>query len=270
MPGSPRTSHFRFACTLMGVATLRHVMASRLLAAVLAAVAFASSSPAHAAGAPTEPTNEALPWITAVPRLGLVAYGAGEDKLSCRGDCAGFAGTDTGYEHRPAFTMGADALFGIGRFLRLGPSFEYTFTNSVDLSGRGAFDVGSDFTVNGAVEGVLPLTPRADLHARFEGGLLGLDEGTDLKRYLDVLRTELCTPGDCPISEGLHVGWNVGLGIGGAYRVHRHVRVRVDMLFQYYSLELYTLDARLLGHDIQAYETLSGGRLFLSVGAELF
>lgn len=235
---------------------------------LVGAATFASSSPALAAG---DTSSERLPLIAVVPRLGLVAYGAGEDKLSCSGDCAGFAGTDNGYQHKPAFSMGVDALFGIGRYLRLGPSFEYTFTNAVDLSGRGSFDVGSDFTLNGAVEGVLPLSPRADIHARFEGGLLALGEGNDLKRYLDVLRTDLCSPGEsCPISEGLHVGWNVGVGVGGGYRVHEHVRVRLDLLFQYYSLELYTLDARLLGHDIQAYETLSGGRLFLSAGAEIF
>jgi hypothetical protein len=247
--------------------------APRLLAGIGVTVALASSAPALDAAAERDSKSEPLPFIAVVPRLGLVTYGAGEDKLACRGDCAGFAGTDTGYQHTPAFTMGVDGLFGIGRFLRLGPSFEYTFTNPVDLSGRGAFDVGSDFTVNGAIEGVLPLTPRVDVHARFEGGLLGLSEGGDLKRYLDTLRTEFCAPpgeGDCPISEGLRVGWNIGLGIGGAYQVHPHARVRLDLLFQYYSLELYTLDANLLGHAIQAYESLSGGRLFLSVGADIF
>ncbi len=243
------------------------------LLAIAVPVLFASATPARAADGPGDSQSERLPWISAVPRVGLVAYGAGEDKLACRGDCAGFAGTDDGYEHSPAFTMGVDALFGIGRFVRLGPSFEYTFTNPVDLTGHGAFDVGSDFTVNGAVEGVLPLTPRADVHARFEAGLLGLGEGKDLKRYLDGLRTDFCPPpgqGSCSISDGMHVGWNIGVGIGGGYRVHAHVRVRADLLFQYYSLELYTLDAHLLGHDIQAYETLSGGRLFLSAGAEIF
>jgi hypothetical protein len=243
---------------------------SWLIVSTVLLVSFAVSSTARAADAAPDPAGESLPFIAVVPRLGLVAYGAGQDKLSCRGDCAGFAGTDTGYVHTPAFSMGVDALFGFGRFLRLGPSFEYTLTNPVDLTGHGAFDVGSDFTVNGAVEGVLPVSPRAEVHARFEGGLLALSEGDDLKRYLDTLRAELCSPGDCPISEGMHVGWNVGVGIGGAYRMHAHGRLRVDLLFQYYSLELYSLGARLFGHDIVAYESLSGGRLFLSVGAEIF
>jgi hypothetical protein len=96
--------------------------------------------------------------------------------------------------------------------------------------------------------------------------------GGDLRDYVEGIREEFCPIVNeaCAIPRGARVGWNVGAGVGAWFRAHDHVRVRFDVLFQYYDLTLYTVDGRLFGNPIEAYDTLAGGRLFLMAGVELF
>jgi hypothetical protein len=231
---------------------------------------------AHAAVPAGEPTHDVLPerpsLVTVLPRLGLVPWGFGSRELECRGNCAGFAGTNDAYEHLPSFSLGGGVLFGIGRYLRLGPSFEYTFTNDVDIAGRGRFEVGDDFTVDAVVEGFFPIAPRWGIAPHVQGGLLDLMPGGDLRNYIGALRAEFCPILDaaCAIPDGARLGWEVGVGAGVWFRAHERVRLRLDVLIQYYELELYSIKAQLFGNPIEAYETLSGGRLMLTAGVELF
>jgi hypothetical protein len=220
----------------------------------------------------TDVAPERPPWIAVAPFLGGVVFGRGAQALECTGACAGFAGTETGYAHAPAFLLGAEVLFGVGRYLRLGPSLRYTFSSTVELAGTESFQVGSDWTASAAIEGFIPVASRWGVAPRLEGGLLVLSPGGDLSDYLDALRVEFCpivTEG-CAIGEGARVGWTAGFGGGVWYRAAQHVRVRLDLRVHYYSLTLYTLGATLSGGPIEVSESLSGGRLSVTSGVEFF
>jgi hypothetical protein len=247
-------------------------IACAIVAAALVGPLTCSDARAATGDVPAPPWTDAPPWFAFVPRLGLVAYGRGEQHLACDGNCAGFAGTRAGYAHEPAFTFGADVLFALGRYVRVGPSWQYTFTNEVSLEGRGAFGVGDDWSAAAVVEGFIPLGTRWAIAPRIRAGVLVLTPESDLRNYLSSLRDEFCPVlgSDCPISTDTRVGWNIAAGVGGSFRVHEHLRARLDFSAEYYSLTLYTVHAALFSNPIEASESLSGGRLLVTVGVEVF
>ena len=227
------------------------------------------------AAPPENPKRERAdvpPLFAAIPRLGLVAYGAGDQHLQCSGNCAGFAGTKTPYTHDPAFTLGIDALFAPIPQLRAGVTWQYTLVNEVAIPDRSGFEVGNDWSADAVVEGFFPFAGRWALAPRLQGGVIVLEPLGDLQKYISGLRDEFCPIlGDgCTIPDGARVGWNLGGGAGVSFRAHDHVRVRFDATVQYYAFTLYTVSASLLGQHIEAYETLAGARLFLTLGAELY
>jgi len=191
---------------------------------------------ARAVDSATDAAAERPPWIAVAPFLGGVAFGRGAQVVECTGACGSFAGTETGYAHAPAFLLGADVLFGVGRYVRVGPSLRYTFANTVGLPGAESFEVGSDWTASVSLEGFFPVAARWGVAPRLEGGLLVLSPGGDLGDYLDALRVEFCpiVASGCAIGEGARVGWTAGLG----------------------------------GGPIEVAESLSGGRLSVTTGVE--
>jgi hypothetical protein len=225
-------------------------------------------------GAATEPETAVpeLPLVAVLPRLGLVAYGRGGQEVHCNGGCARFATSGSEYEHRPATFVGVDALVRILPFLRAGPSLGYTFTNSVDVAGAGAFEVGKDLVLDATVEAAIRVTPRFWIAPRIQAGALVLYPTGELQGYLSALHEEFCPvlPGECPIGVGSHVGVNGAVGVGAIVGIRRDVRLRADIFAQYYSLRLYTVKASLANQAIEVYETLSGARLFVTAGVEFF
>ena len=256
-----------------GVAPLACVSRSRSTAAAVLFVSCFVPSRAHAESASDVAVADERPaLVTVAPRIGLVAYGRGKLALECSGPCAAFAGSSTGYSHEPAFTFGADVLAGIFRYLRAGVSFEYTLENHAALAGSNAsYEVGDDWVLDAVVEGFFPLAPRWGLVPRFEAGLIDVTPAGALGAHLDAVRTEFCDgAGPCSIERGARLGWNLAAGLGAWFRVHDRGRVRLDARVQYYVLDLYGLDATLLGSKIQVHETLSGARVLLTAGAEVF
>ncbi len=214
--------------------------------------------------------EDGLPFVAPVLRLGLLAYGRGEEKNGCSGACTGFAPDNASYSHGPALGVGAEALFTVLGQWRFGPSLFYVLPNHVDIDGAsGSFGVGSDLTLDVAAEFAPRVAPRFRILPRIQGGLLVLFPGGALGSSLDALRA------DCPSNiRGCSsvgdtvVGWNLAVGAGALYSALPHLRLRVDVLAQYYSVGLYDIGASLLSKPIDVSERLSGGRLFVTVGAE--
>lgn len=71
----------------------------------------------------------------------------------------------------------------------------------------------------------------------------------------------------CDSVDNPHLGYNLGLGFGAMFAVSPSVRLRVDTLYQYYSINLYNVSAT----DANATLTLdaSGSRYFLFAGMEI-
>jgi hypothetical protein len=235
-------------------------------------------APAPTAAAASERTpvaaNDAqddLPLVAPVLRLGLLAYGRGEEKNGCSGACTGFAPDNASYSHGPALGIGGEALFTVFRQWRFGPSLFYVLPNHVDIDGAsGGFGIGSDLTLDAAAEFAPRIARHFRILPRIQGGLLVLFPDGELKSSLEAVRTY------CPsnVARGCGslgdtvVGWNLAVGAGALYSVLPHLRLRVDVLAQYYSVGLYDIGASLLRNSIDVSERLSGARLFVTVGAE--
>jgi hypothetical protein len=56
----------------------------------------------------------------------------------------------------------------------------------------------------------------------------------------------------------------LGLGVGVMFPVSPSVRLRGDAMFQYYKINLYTIE----GGGLKAEENVTGSRGFLMAGAE--
>src|SRR5260221_4018880 len=233
--------------------------------------AWAASDARPASDAAADPPPEELPMIALLPRLGALSYGRGAEQNVCAGACGGFAPVDASYAHRPALVFGADALFTPLAPLRFGPSVLYVLPTSVSLDGASdTFGIGSDLSLDVAVEVAPRVGPSVWLFARALGGSTILIPASDLRSRLNELRA-VCPSGarGCDTLEGARLGWNAGLGIGALYAIGRALRLRADLLGQYYTVSLYEVEARLFLSPITVSERLSGARLFVMAGVEL-
>lgn len=227
-------------------------------------------APTAAAASGTH-TQDDLPFVAPVLRLGLLAYGRGEEKNGCSGACAGFAPDNASYSHGPALGVGGEALFTVFERWRFGPSLFYVLPNHVDIDGAsGSFGIGSDLTLDVATEFAPRVATRFRILPRIQGGLLVLFPGGELESSLDEARAG-CPSNvvhGCSSVGDTRVGWNLAVGAGALYSALPHLRVRADVLAQYYSVGLYDVSSTLGRNPIDVSEHLSGGRLFVTVGAE--
>ncbi|HEX4335923.1 MAG TPA: hypothetical protein VH062_08420 [Polyangiaceae bacterium] len=228
-----------------------------------------SAKPEPARAAPVA-ADRRFPFIAGALRLGLLPYGRGEEKNGCSGACMGFAPADASYRHGVAFGVGAEAFVTFLDVLRVGPSLFYVLPTHVDIDGApGHFGVGSDLGIDLAVEAAPRIFTNLRVVPRLQGGATVLFPDGELSKSLSQLR-EYC-PADasgCSGLSGAHVGWNIGAGVGALYFLTDRIRLRADLLVQYYSVHLYNISATLFANPIDVSETLSGARSFILLGAE--
>ncbi len=199
-----------------------------------------------------------------MPRLMLAPSGSGT--LECEGDgCVSNRGRD--YDHKSAFGLGADLLFRTGSVIRLGPGLAYTAEYDVEFDGASTdYTVGGDFTLSFVLEAAVPVSPTVWLVPRGQIGLLLLFPGGDLRDELDELKTQ-CNAAElsgCDSLDGARPGAQGGLGFGVMFAVGPDVRLRVDTMYQFYSVNLYTVE----GSYGDAAVNLNGSRGFLMAGVE--
>lgn len=246
----------------------RVLLAGRSLMAAFAAMLTAPFL--HAAEPSTVPRAE-VPFFSVGARLGAVAWGTGVQKNECAGPCDRFAPVDSAYSHSPAFVVGAEALFGVLDRFRFGLGALIVPMSDIRLVGAtDDFAVGTDLGIHAIAEMVIRATPRVWVLPRLQGGPMGLFPGGDLRSLLDSLNRDYCVGmvKGCDSLTGSYWGWNVGAGGGALWVSGEHVRLRSDVLVQYYAVPLYTLSARLATAAIDVSERLTGARILFTLGAE--
>jgi hypothetical protein len=246
----------------------RLFLVRRALAVALAALLAAPCL--HAAEPSTVPRTE-VPFFSAGARLGAVAWGTGVQKNECAGPCDRFAPVDSTYSHSPAFVVGADALFGVLDRFRFGLGALIVPASDIRLAGAADdFAVGTDLGIHAVAEVVIRATPRVWVLPRLQGGPIGLFPGGDLRSLLDSLHRDYCVGAvkGCDSLTGSYWGWNVAAGAGALWVSAERVRLRTDLLVQYYAVPLYTLSARLAAAAIDVSERLTGARMLFTLGAE--
>ncbi len=214
---------------------------------------------------PPAAQEERIKSFTIAPRLLLAPFGSGEQK--CDGNlCASSTGVD--YDHKTAFGLGADLLFRVGPTLRLGPGFGYLLENDVepDVPNASDYTIGSEVDVSFVIDAAIPASPTVWIVPRGQLGVKALIPGGDLRDDLDKVKDSCNSLGasGCDSLEGARPGLQVGVGVGAMFAVGPSVRLRADVMYQYYKINLYTVEA--LGDKAEV--NYSGSRGFLMAGAE--
>ncbi|MCK6537154.1 MAG: hypothetical protein L6Q84_29650 [Polyangiaceae bacterium] len=214
---------------------------------------------------PPQKQPHRLGSVAFVPRLMLGVFGSGE--IACDGSACG-ATSDLDYDHQTDFGIGADVLFQVGSALRLGPGIAYLpeYDIEPDVPGANDFTVGSDLDVSFVIEAAIPVSPQVWIVPRGQLGVKALMPSGDLEDVLDATKAT-CESGGlsgCDSLEGARPGVQLGLGVGVMFPVSPSVRLRGDAMFQYYKINLYTIE----GGGLKAEENVTGSRGFLMAGAE--
>ena len=205
--------------------------------------------------------------VTFAPRVMLSVFGSGE--LKCEGDlCISSSGSD--YDHKTTFGIGADVLFKVGPTIRLGPGIGYFFKYDVEPKEPGAPDsytIGTDLDISFVLDAAIMASPTVWIVPRGQIGAKLVFPDGDLRDDLDADKRacEASNMSGCDTLDGARPGAQFGLGVGVMFAVSPSVRLRADVMYQYYTINLYTIEA--LGN--KAAVNLNGSRGFLMAGAEL-
>ncbi len=223
------------------------------------------------APAPAPAEEAKIKTFSFVPRIGLQLGGSGTAEDKCDGsDCTGYTNTSTDYDLKTAFSIGADFMFKLGDLFRIGPGFLYTTTMDVKASGATSnTELGSIVDVNFVAEVIPRVSPTVWLVPRVQLGLSVLNASGDMKTALDNGKTTCLNNAytGCDSFDNPHVGFNLGLGFGAMFAVAPTIRLRVDTMYEYYSISVYSYSAP--GLDANVTGSASGGRYFLLAGMEI-
>jgi hypothetical protein len=232
---------------------------------------------------PAEKPQSEIRTFSFVPRLGFMATGSGTLEQKCSGgDCGTvytytdwpifYSGTSSAdYDHKPAIAIGADFMFKLGDIIRIGPGLMHTFNMSIKPDGASNdMDFGSLTDINFVFEVIPRVSPTVWLVPRAQLGVSMLTPSGDfdrmLKSYKDYCNSNSDVFSGCDTLGGPFFGVNVGLGFGAMFAVSPSVRLRVDSMYQYYTINGWNV--KVSGGDANATSTVSGGRGFLMGGVE--
>jgi hypothetical protein len=217
------------------------------------------------------PGQKQLSKFTIPIRVGLLMGGSGKNHYRCSGDCLVTDATGDDYIHRPGAAFTVDFLFKVGPLIRLGPGLGLVLPTSIKSDNAGAdTEIGSDV----ALDFIFEVAPRVGngvwLVPRGEFGLTVLSPTGDLKTSQEARRT-ICDAkngSNCDSITDARPGFNAGIGFGGLFAVSDSVRLRADLLAQFYVVNLYTYDSISSGLSTTESGNVSGSRFFLFGGIE--
>jgi hypothetical protein len=155
--------------------------------------------------------------------------------------------------------------------LRTGPALSYGFQPSVTFdSSNGRTDLGSILTLGWAVELTPQIAKRLWLVPQLQLSYALLFPGGELKGQFDQWRTNceqgFANFGDCDSIGGSRSGFHAALGVGLLYAAAPSVRLRFDLLAEYYYYPLLELSAS--DADVTLTERTSGLRQVILAGLE--
>jgi hypothetical protein len=206
-------------------------------------------------------------------RGGLLLGGSGSYHYNCDGDCVIASSTGSDYSHKLGGRFTADFLFKAGSMIRLGPGLAFTPPTSIKSDtpfGSVDAEVGSDMGLDFIFE-VAPRVGQAVwLVPRGEIGLTVLFPTGDLKNTLEDTERQCNDIGgsDCSSIGKARPGFNAGLGFGALFGVSEKVRLRADLLAQFYVVNLYTYTFDSFGLSTTVTENVAGSRFFLLGGID--
>jgi hypothetical protein len=208
-------------------------------------------------------------------RAGLLLGGSGTNKVDCTsGDCSSITAGENDYNHRVSGAFALDFLWKVGSIIRLGPGLAFVAPSSITLKNVPSefekYEVGSDLSIDFVLEVVPRVGPAAWLAPRFQLGPTVLFPSGDLKDSLNALKDTCNTSGasGCDSIGGPRPGFNIGLGFGALFGVGDSVRLRADLLAQYYVINLYTTTIDTSFGSFEASRNVGGSRFFLLGGVE--
>lgn len=232
-----------------------------------------------AAAGPGQPERQHLPVFAPIVHAGLLLFGSGTLKDTCNGpSCTSTDGQSADYSHQVAFALDADFLWRLGSLVRLGPGVMFVTGQSVKLQSGKVFilspyntktepSIGSDLAIDAVVEIDPQVSGKVWLAPRVQGGMGLLLPSGDLSDRLNYLNGYCPSTYDgCNSVSGAHFGWHAGLGFGVVYALNSLVRLRADVLAQYYSFSLFSIQQTADGTKYT--EGISSSRGFLFLGAE--
>ena len=263
-----------------------------------------SKPPAQAAGPPTEELPQYPPGarateaqapapeeegeeervMTGLVILPRVAFApAGEGKLDFEGSCSAtgtfseicdsLAGTESDYADTSLFMVGLEFMGHATPGLRLGLGGFFLPSAKLEPENTGEeFGLGSELDGHVIIEGVIPTQSIFYLPVRAMGGaqvIFPRNELEDARSAQNSLCSDDSVEGaGCSADTGPVLGLNVGAGMGGILAVHRMLRLRGDLLFQYVRTKLTDFEASRQADEASSSISMAGYRVWVSAGLE--
>jgi hypothetical protein len=227
----------------------------------------------------TEPPAGAVPReaeikaFAFVPRLGVQFLGNGS--LGCSGSECGADSLD--YDLSNAVAISFDFLFRVGDLLRLGPGLMYTNTMDWQPSGQSSHtEMGNLTDLNFVAELIPRVSPKVWLVPRLQLGLTVYNaSGTAdtnesaSKASCNSSNTSGVTESGCDSIGSPHLGFNIGAGFGVLFATGSAVRIRIDLLADYYKFNLFDVTGTDSSGSTHITVTASGMRYLLMAGIEI-
>ena len=219
--------------------------------------------------------------LVIVPRVAFAP--AGEGKLKFKGSCSStaslsqicdeLAGTNSDYADTSLFMVGLDFMGHVTPGLRLGLGGFFVPFAKVEPEQTGEeFGLGNELDGHVIVEGVIPTQSIFYLPIRAMGGAQLIFPRNELEdarsAQNDLCSTDYVAGAGCAADTGPVLGLNLGAGMGGILAVHRMLRLRGDLLFQYVRAKLTNFEASRQGDLANASTSMSGYRVWVSAGLE--
>jgi hypothetical protein len=219
--------------------------------------------------------------LVILPRVAFAP--AGEGELSFEGSCsasgtfsdicAELASTESDYTDKSLFMVGLEFMGHATPGLRLGLGAFFLPSAKVEPEQTGKeYGLGSELDGHVIIEGVIPTQSIFYLPIRAMGGAQlifprnELDDARSAQN--DLCSDDYVSGAGCSADTGPVLGLNLGAGMGGILAVHRMLRLRGDLLFQYVRAKLTDFQASRQADDASSSTTMAGYRVWVSAGLE--
>ncbi len=225
-----------------------------------------------------------------VPRIGMQLGGSGSLSMNCDGNACATASGESGdfgtgstdYDHKTGFVIGADFMFKVHDLIRIGPGILHTFASDISPSGGGASEEFGSLTELNFVGEVIPkVSPTVWLVPRLQVGMMMFNASGPMKDSLTSLKNDCSTMAASAAGSGVtvngcdsfdnpHIGYDVGAGFGVMFAVGPTIRLRVDALYEHFSVSGGEMDiSDTAGDSLKQTYSASGNRYFLMGGLEI-
>jgi hypothetical protein len=228
---------------------------------------------------PAEKPQAEIKTFSFVPRIGIQAGGSVKMKGSCDGSSCETSSSDSSdADLKTAPAIGADFMFKLGDLFRIGPGLLHTFTTDVEAEGT-SIEAGSLTEINFVAEVIPRVSPSVWLVPRLQTGLALFNASGPLKTSINSSKQDCTDLKDATSGSGTniscsnfdnpHIGFDIGLGFGAMFAVTPSIRLRADVMYEYFESTLGKVEASGGGIDATSTVKLAGDRYLLMAGMEI-